>query len=109
MSKQLALIGVLTIPNGGTDSNILPCRQAPLASGYVFVNPAAFTGVVTVRGSTDNTATPQALQNNGTALTLTAATTQKFDAMGLRQISIHSASAEGAARSVQVYAEIEAR
>lgn len=108
MARHVTLVGTLTIPNGTKPSNVLSIPEGIMALGWIFVNPAAFTGTVSVVGAMDNsTSTPQALDYNGTALVLTAGRIQLLLGPGVRRIGVNSGSNEGADRVIQVYAAMD--
>jgi len=77
-----------------------------LTIALIFVSPAAYTGTITVQGALAS-GTPQALAIDATAITLTAAQTKRVNISGIETVAILSGSAEGATRTVQVYAEFD--
>lgn len=110
MGSHKAFVGNLVIANAGTDSNVLSNRQLAMARKLIFDNPAAFTGTVTLRGNPRAGAAFAAtkpVRVAGADITLVAAKMQEVDAGGFESIAAVSGSAEGAERTILVYAVLE--
>lgn len=100
----------LTIPNGGTDSPALSTIQGVTGTGimntltallrrFAIKAPAALTNACTVQvASSIGGADWVTLQNDSVDFALTAAKENTSDTAGWKDIRIHSAGAEGAAR-----------
>lgn len=102
-----AYLGTLTIPNAGTQSNVLSDSTLRLAEYFLFETPSAFTGTISVLGSLDNDAliaNMKALYNSGTAVTIGANRIERYPIGGLSSVAIQSGGAEAAQRDVKVYA-----
>lgn len=108
MASHVEFVGTLTIPNGTKPSNVLVVNLTRLATRWIFVTPAAFTGTVSVEGNHDGSTTTLPLKADGTDVTLTAGRVHSWWYPGLKAIRVNSGSNEGADRIVQVYAEVEA-
>ncbi len=110
MALHKAYLGRLTIANGQQESNILASRQLAMATALVFYNASAYTGTVAVevaQHAGDAAAAHVPLRNNGSAVTLTAATAERHDVNGFESIMLDSSGNEGAERVVDVYAILD--
>lgn len=76
-------------------------------AAIAFDNPAAFTGTIAVNvGAKEDTAAAshKPLDNNGSAVTLTAGRYQRHEVNGFESISVQTDGTEAAERSIDVYA-----
>jgi len=111
MSLHRVYLGQLTIPNAGTDSNVLGAPELSMARSLVLYTPAALTGTVSVRTGPkeDNTFAQTSITTiGGSDFTVAAARSEVVDApVGAKSIAVVSSVAEGAARVFEVYAVLE--
>lgn len=112
MAEHLELLGTLTIPNGGTDSNVLSHRQMATARRLVIVGPATLTAAVTLYGSPLVGVLIAAMQpvrkvNDAADATIVAGKQTHVNDVNLGSIAVKSAGAEGAARAFIVYLVFE--
>jgi hypothetical protein len=106
MSLHRAYLGQLIIPISTNASNVLGAKELAMAAAIVFVNASAYTGTISVKVGKDEgslISTHQPLDNNGTAVTLTAARTQRHEVNGFESLSLASSGTEAAERIVDVY------
>lgn len=109
MAKTAAFAGVLTIPNGQQESNILNIPQGRLVIGLVLAAPAALTGTVAIEGSMEDGGTPMPISVDGNAMDLTAGTLQQINVSGIKRLQLDSDSSEGAERVCRVYVLFDAK
>lgn len=106
-----AFLGTLTIANGGTDSNVLSAKELKMARAIVFENAeSALTGTVSVLAAADEGAAigdclPVSV--DGTDVTVSAGAIEQWNISPGCSIAIQSSSAEGAERTVNVYAILD--
>lgn len=112
MARQTIELGTLTIPQSGTNSNVISNKT--VMSGTItvtFYSPATYTGVVTILvGPDENMAIANmipAASTAGTNITLTAGKCQTINLGAIKSLAIQSAGAEAAARAVPVLVQIE--
>lgn len=102
---QASLVGTLTIANGGTTSNVLTSPTLRHAVRLLFYTTAAFTGTVTVKAGFASAGTaPTDLYVNGVKAQIFGTGTTVVEGGGFNNVGIVSDGAEGAARTVLVYA-----
>jgi hypothetical protein len=78
-----------------------------MAEAICFVNPAAYTGTVSVQGAFNEGAASgdmKSIKVGGTAVVLTAAIIDEWQLRGIEAIRANSGSSEGAERVIEVYA-----
>lgn len=107
---------ILTIASGQTDSPafslLLSAGQMKLLLSHAtklgITTPASLTGTVTVEAvGADGGSTWTTFQINGTDVTLAADKTDLFPMGGIRDIRLHSSSAEGADRDFLMTFQVE--
>jgi len=94
----------LTIPNTGTESNILNLLEggARHRVTLLIIAPAALTGTITIEVAKTTTGTFGTLQSGGTDVNLTAGDATVIDIMTVGALKIVSSSAEAAARAFEI-------
>lgn len=111
MGLQKTYIGKLTLGTGAAaSSNVLAGRTLARSQGLVFYNDSAYTGTISLLVGAHADAVIgdlEAIENNGTAVTLTAGVVQKIDVAGFEALAIATDGTEGAERNVDVYALID--
>lgn len=110
--RHKAYLGLLTIANGGTASNILGARELALCVGLEFETPSAFTGTVTLQSGPDEASAAGAMKAvsvSGSDVTLTANKIQSVSLPGGigEAIRVLSSGAEGAQRDIKVWAILD--
>jgi hypothetical protein len=113
MGLQTSYLGTLTIPNGGTASNILASKSLRFATAMLFdcSQIAAFTAAISVQAAASESAVAGDMggyQDGATAVTLTALKLNRWGIQGIGAIRLLSAGAEGGVRAVKVYAVMDA-
>lgn len=100
-------LGVLTIANGQTLSNVLSHPTMRLAVRLIFYcGDASFTGTVTVQGGYAQAGTVKDVYVNGVKAQVFANGVTIVEAGGFNNVSLISSGAEGGNRTIEVYGDL---
>ena len=115
MAQHRTYLGRATIPNAGTESNVLGAKELSMCKAIEIQLPATMTGATVALHSGPQEDTPAGSMfahiENGTAVSFTVATGRRQNKLvsGLQSLKLVSASSEGAARDIDVWAILDLR